>query len=699
MSKADDPSRDLATPVQFLKGGGPERAKRLAKIGLRTARDLVFHLPRSYEDLTEIRTIATMVSGETNSIVGVVEESNLREIGPERSILTLLLKDDQEYLRCTWFNQPFLHAKLSPGQRLLVSGTAKLKAGRWEMTHPTTKVLGDSVSALGQVIPVYSLTEGVNQTQMRRLVHLAVDECSEMIPEVFPEFFLQEKNLLGIGEALREIHGPQSMELLELARQRLIYQELLILQLAVAMQRERMQSSPAPQMEVSPKVDARIRRRFPFQLTDDQNAAIDDIVADLTKSFPMNRLLQGEVGSGKTVVAEYAMLASVAVGRQAVLMAPTDVLARQHLKTLKRDLAESQVAIGMLTGSLTAAQRRDLIERTAENEIDIIVGTQAIAHALESKELRIPKLGLVIIDEQHKFGVRQRAQLKQAGVDAHYLVMTATPIPRTVAISLFGELDVSSLRQAPPGRQPVRTYISEEGQREQWWEFFRRKLDEGRQGYVVVPLVEENDESDGMVRSLQQAFEELASDRLESYRLDLIHGRMGGAEKEDVMAKFHRGETQVLVATTVVEVGVDVPNATLMTIENGERFGLAQLHQLRGRISRGVRPGYLCVFASPENEQAGDRLAAFAETNDGFELAEIDFNLRGPGDMFGVRQHGLPPFRIANLQRDAEVVLGARGDARRLVANDPELRDDAWRNVREMVIRRFGDALDLGDVG
>ena len=305
----------------------------------------------------------------------------------------------------------------------------------------------------------------------------------------------------------------------------------------------------------------------------------------------------------------------------------------------------------------------------------------------------------MIIDEQHKFGVRQRAQLKQAGVDAHYLVMTATPIPRTVAISLFGELDVSSLRQAPPGRQPVRTYISEEGQREQWWEFFRRKLDEGRQGYVVVPLVEENDESDGMVRSLQQAFEELASDRLESYRLDLIHGRMGGAEKEDVMAKFHRGETQVLVATTVVEVGVDVPNATLMTIENGERFGLAQLHQLRGRISRGVRPGYLCVFASPENEQAGDRLAAFAETNDGFELAEIDFNLRGPGDMFGVRQHGLPPFRIANLQRDAEVVLGARGDARRLVANDPELRDDAWRNVREMVIRRFGDALDLGDVG
>ncbi len=699
MSKANDASQDLATPVQFLKGGGPDRAKRLAKVGLRTARDLLFYLPRSYEDLTKIRTIATMIAGETNSIVGVVDESDLREIGRDRSILSVLIKDDNEYLRCTWFNQPFLHAKLRTGQKLLISGTAKLKAGRWEMTHPKTKLLGDADAAQGQVVPVYSLTEGVNQTQMRRLVHLAVDEYAEMIPEVFPEPFLAEKSLLGIGETLREIHGPQCPELLEQARRRLIYQELLILQLAVAIQRQRMQASPAPQMEVSPKIDSRIRRRFPFPLTEDQNSAIDDIVADLAKPTPMNRLVQGEVGSGKTVVAEYAMLASVALGRQAVMMAPTDVLARQHLKTLERDLAESQVAIGMLTGSLTPAQRRDLIRAAAEEEIDILVGTQAIAHALESSELQIPKLGLVIIDEQHKFGVRQRAQLKKAGVDAHYLVMTATPIPRTVAISLFGDLDVSSLRKPPPGRQTVHSYIGEESQREKWWEFFRRKLDEGSQGYVIVPLIEETDDTDGGVRSLQQAFEELASDRLESYRLGLLHGRMGGDEKEDVMSRFHRGETQVLVATTVVEVGVDVPNATLMTIENGERFGLAQLHQLRGRISRGARPGYLCVFAAPESEQASERLTAFAATNNGFELAEIDFKLRGPGDIFGVRQHGMPPFRIANLQRDGEIVKTAREDARRLIDADPELTDKAWRKVREMVFRRFGEALDLGDVG
>ena len=369
------------------------------------------------------------------------------------------------------------------------------------------------------------------------------------------------------------------------------------------------------------------------------------------------------------------------------------MLTRQHTQTLEISLRESKVRIGLLTGSITGIQRKETLEKVSRGEIDLLVGT----HAIVTEDVKFAKLGLVIIDEQHKFGVRQRAMLKQSGLDPHYLVMTATPIPRTVSMTLFGDLDVSTLRELPPGRQQVHTYLGDESRRDQWWDFFSKKLREGRQGFVITPLVEQSDTID--VASLQQSFEALANGPLDPFRLDLVHGRLPAAEKTAAMQRFRSGKTQVLVATSVVEVGIDIPNATLMTIEGGERFGLAQLHQLRGRISRGTFPGYLCVFADPQTEPAQKRLEALAGTTDGFELAEIDFQLRGPGDLFATQQHGLPPLRIADLLRDGEVVTEARRDAQGIIAKDPQLQHPSLNLLKQMVLRRYGRELQLSDVG
>jgi ATP-dependent DNA helicase RecG len=446
-------------------------------------------------------------------------------------------------------------------------------------------------------------------------------------------------------------------------------------------------------LEATAQIDARIRRLFPFELTEGQRQAMAEIGADMGRPQPMNRLLQGDVGSGKTVVALYALLLAVAHGYQAVLMAPTEILARQHALTIRRFLTGSQVRRAELIGGMRPKLRAAVLEEIAAGRIDLIVGTQAILQ----EDVRFAKLGLVVIDEQHRFGVRQRAALKHSGPDPHYLVMTATPIPRTITMTLFGDLDVSTLNDSPPGRQKVNTYLAGDQRRERWWEFVRKKLKEGRQGYVVVPLVEESEQSTAV--SLQETYEALANGELEAFRLGLIHGRMTSEEKDVVMDRFRQGEIQVLVCTSVVEVGVDVPNATLMTIESGERFGLAQLHQLRGRISRGKYPGFCCVFAAPQSEESQERLKALESSSDGFQLAEIDFRLRGPGELFGTRQHGLPPLRVADLLRDTELLTEARRDALALVAADPGLMLPQNLALRQRMLARYGKALDLGDVG
>jgi ATP-dependent DNA helicase RecG len=585
----------------------------------------------------------------------------------------------------------------------------------------------DEVPA-AKMLPVYPLTEGLVQWQMRKIVRGALESHTGLLDEVFPEDYLREHDLWPLEWALPRIHFPDDPQSLQHARRRLVYQELFILQLALAVRRQQQHDQRrGPRLEATARIDARICALFPFELTAAQQTAIAEIAADMAGPLPMHRLLQGDVGSGKTVVAVYAMLLAVAHGYQAVLMVPTEVLARQHALTLERMLAASRVRQVQLTGGLGASQRANLLEKIAAGEVDVIIGTQAILE----EDVSFARLGLVVIDEQHKFGVRQRARLKSSGrktaagstspfaagaaahdvppadppidlvglpgLDPHYLVMTATPIPRSLTMTLFGDLDLSTLRDSPPGRQAVNTYLAEEGQRAKWWDFFRKKLREGRQGYVVTPLVEESETIEAV--SLDQVYETLANGELEAFRLGMIHGRMTPAEKDAVMDGFRGGAIQVLVSTSVIEVGVDVPNATLMTIESGHYFGLAQLHQLRGRISRGRFPGFCCVFGDPQTDESRQRLRAFVASTDGFDLAETDFRIRGPGDIFGAKQHGLPPLRIADLLRDQAVLEEARRDAQAFVAADPGLAREEHAKLRQMVLIRYGTALELGDVG
>jgi ATP-dependent DNA helicase RecG len=649
--------------------------------------------------MSELRGIEQLEERKLASVVGVIDEVDLRSTSPGKSILGVLVKQGTSYLRCLWFNQPWMREKLPEGRRVLASGEPKQEGLRWEMVHPRVELLADDEDApAGRILPVYSLTEGINQSQMRRIVSGVVESHAGFVDDVFPDDFLDAHHLWPIRAALPQIHLPESEASLEQARRRFIYQELLVLQLALAIRRWRLaHQRQAPPLPASSKIDSRITRLFPFELTNGQRQAIDEIAADMGRPFPMNRLLQGDVGSGKTVVAMYAMLLAVAHGYQAALMAPTEILARQHLQTLATALAASKVRLALLTGSLSQAERSETLDKVAAGEVDIVIGTHAVTHAVAKSGVEFKKLGLVVIDEQHKFGVRQRAALKKAGVDPHYLVMTATPIPRTVGMTLFGDLDVSTLREPPPGRQAVHSYLATDEQRMRWWHFFRQKLDEGRQAYVIAPLVEESEAIEAA--NVQATFESLSRGELKNYRLGLVHGRLTPAEKDSTMQAFRSGRIQVLVATSVVEVGVDVPNATLMTIEGGERFGLAQLHQLRGRISRGAHPGYLCVFANPANDEVQERLDAFTKTADGFALAELDFDLRGPGDLFGTKQHGLAPLRIADLRRDEKIVEEARRDAQALIASDPELANPPFARLRRMVFHRYGEALDLGDVG
>ncbi len=685
----------LDTPIKFLKGVGPVREALFHKLGLRTVRDALFYFPRDYEDLTSLSRVADLQDGALVSLRGEIVEVEHRGTSSGGTVTGALLRQEGDYVRAVWFNQPYMAQRLRQGQWVLFSGIVKRRGLVWELPHPRVQWLEatDDDKSAGKLVPVYRLCEGLKQRHVRRALEHAVAEYTGELEEIFPPEYLARHNLLPLRQALPQLHFPENTEQLDAARRRFVYQELLMMQLALALKRARQQRGQSPKLEATGLIDARIRRLIPFELTAGQVQAIGEIAADLARDVPMNRLLQGDVGSGKTVVAVYAMLLAVAHRHQAAIMAPTEILARQHWQTLTRLLAGSEVTITLLTGGLTARQRQDALIAIAAGKVDLVVGTQALVQ----EDVVFNKLGVVVIDEQHKFGVLQRASLKGAGLQPHYLVMTATPIPRTVTMTQYGDLDVSILRDSPPGRQPVHTYLAAEEQRPKWWDFFRRKLREGRQGYVVTPRVEA-DEAESFA-SVEEHFEALANGELEEFRLGLVHGRLSPEEKDEQMDRFRRGELNVLVCTTVVEVGVDVPEATLMTIEHGEKFGLSQLHQLRGRISRGRFPGYCAVFADSKTDESKERLEAFVSTTDGFRLAELDFAQRGPGDLFGTRQHGLPPLRVADLTRDAAPLEEARNDAAAIIAADPQLAQPDHALLRQRVLARYGPTLDLGDVG
>ena len=703
MSKAEPSPPDakksaveiLATPAQYLHAVGERRAPLLARMGIYTLRDVLFNFPRDYQDFTQLRSVDQFEENTPLSFRGTIVEIDSRMTGGGKTMLGVLIEQEADQVRALWFNMPYMQRKLSQGQHVLLSGKARKSGQRWEMVHPRVEILDDETQmAQGRMLAVYSLTEGLNQAEMRRIEVAAVDEYASILDEVFPEEYMQQRGLLPIHEALRDIHHPDDAKQLDKARERFVYQELLVLQLALALRRAvTLNQCSAPQLEATAKIDGRIRRLFPFDLTKGQETAIEDIMRDMNQPYPMNRLLQGDVGSGKTVVAIYAVLLAVAHGHQAAIMAPTEILARQHYRVLGKFLEASHVRTGMLTGTITASARKQVVAGVAAGTLDVVIGTQALIQS----DIQFANLGLVVIDEQHKFGVRQRAGLREAGSSPHYLVMTATPIPRSIAMTMFADLEVSTIRDHPPGRQKISTYLAEPNQRLKWWEFVRKKLDEGRQAFVIAPLVEESEQID--VANVESTYRELSEGQLKGYRLGLIHGRMSGAEKDAAMADFHDGKIQVLVSTSVVEVGIDVHNASLMTIEGAERFGLAALHQLRGRIGRGNHPGFCTLFANPSTEDSQKRLESFVASTDGFELAEVDFALRGPGNLLGTEQHGLPPLRIADLVRDQSVVEVARSDAQEMVAADPGLRDARHNRLRKMVITRYGKELDLGDVG
>jgi ATP-dependent DNA helicase RecG len=685
----------LNTPVAQVRGVGGNWVELLARLGLRTASDLLFNFPRDYLDLSHERPIVKLEEGVLQTVRGTVVEVAAVNSGFGKSRVAILLQDKTGHLRATWFNQPFMRAKFREGQALLLTAKPRMRGMMWEMSHPQVTYLAEeeTVAEGRKMLPVYSLTEGLSQYRLRRIVEAAVHQFADVPEEVFPPELLDRYSLLPLTTAIRQIHAPDDAESLARARRRFIFQELLVLQLALSIRRAQQHLLHAPVLPATTKIDARIRRLLPFELTPSQEAAVAEVAADLARERPMNRLLQGDVGSGKTIVALYAMLVAVAHGKQAALMAPTEILARQHADTLAAMLEASRVRYVVLAGGTPKREREELLAQIAAGEIDVVLGT----HAVIQEGVRFHELGLVVVDEQHKFGVRQRAALRQADKSPHYLVMTATPIPRTVAMTLYGDLEVSTLTELPAGRQQVNTYLVEREKEAGWWQFVRDRLREGRQAYVVAPLVDESESISAP--SVAAAFEQLTNGELEAFRMELVHGRMSPAEKQAVMESFRDGETQVLVSTSVIEVGVDVPNATVMTIAGAERFGLAQLHQFRGRVGRGNHPGFCGVLVPEPSEASRERLQAFANSTDGFALAELDFTMRGPGDLFGTQQHGLPPLRIADLERDRDTLEEARREARFLIAADPGLELPQHAKLRRQMLTRYGQALDISDVG
>ena len=684
----------LLTPVERLPGVGSPLARLLERLGLRTAADLLFNFPRRYEDYTELTELAQLEVGTTCSVVANVREVDQRVTASGKHVQYVLLEQNRHFLRAIWFNLPYMEKRFQVGQVLHLRGTVKENGGRFEMLQPHYKVLEPGETGVEKkLLPVYPLTEGLKQWQLRKITERVIAEYTGLVEEALPEPVRQELALYPIGEAIEQVHFPATAATAEEARRRLVVQELLVLQLALAMRRhQHAQGQTALPLPLTGKIRDRILGRMPFELTEYQQQAFAEIAADMDRAVPMNRLLHGDVGSGKTAVALCAILLAVAHGAQTALMAPTEILARQHDRTIREILRNSRVRIALWTGS--TAHRQSLAEKIAAGEVDIVVGTQAIVQS----ELAFAKLGLVVIDEQHKFGVKQRSNLRQLSPTVpHYLVMTATPIPRTISMTVFGDLDVSALRRPERLRAPVHTYLGTDATRDKWWDFVVKKLREGRQAYVIAPRVETDD--DVAAASAERLYERLSNGPLAAFKLDLLHGRQSAEEKDAALRAFAAGQTQVLVATSVVEVGIDVPNATIMTIESAERFGLSQLHQLRGRVSRGVHPGFVCCFSTSDNPEENDRLKAFRETNDGFELAEIDLRIRGPGNLFSTQQTGFPPLRIADLVRDAGLLQQVRELGTRIIAADPELQAEEHTRLRQLVMARYGQSLQLGNVG
>lgn len=690
-NRSPRPMRSLDEPVTCLHGVSNTYAKRLERLGVLSVRDLLFLIPRRYDDFSALKTIEQLKYGEEVTLIATVWDAKTRQARNGLHITTCILADRSGTIEVTWFNQPYLTNRLHPGREIVVSGKVEEYLGRLTFQSPAWEPLEREQLNTGRLVPVYPLTEGITDRWLRRLIKTALDTFANQIPDPLPAPLRAQEKLLDLSSALQSIHFPRDRSAIEQARRRLCFEEFLLIQVGVLRKRQLWQSRrsrPLPRNALA----ERFLASLPFQLTAAQQRALNHISTDLESGVPMSRLLQGDVGSGKTVVAVAAMLQAVAAGHQAALMAPTEILAGQHFETVCRligDLAinpggqaEEPVRVALLTGSLKPREKAEVRDAISGGQVDIVIGT----HALIQEAVQFSKLGLVVVDEQHRFGVEQRSGLRHKGdgdLVPHLLVMTATPIPRTLALTIYGDLDVTIIDELPPNRQQVLTYLVAPRERERAYQFVRKQIEQEYQAFIICPLVEESDKLEA--KSATEEYERLQEEVFPDLRLALLHGRMKSEEKEDVMSAFRNGDYDILISTAVVEVGIDIPNASIMMIEGANRFGLAQLHQFRGRVGRGQAQSYCLLLSDSAAEEAMTRLQVVEKTANGFALAEEDLRMRGPGEFFGTRQSGLPDLRVAGLS-DSRILEDARRAARALFEADPGLEQPANRLLRQRVL-------------
>ena len=726
---------NLKTPARYIKGVGPKRGELLSRIGIETIGDILYYLPKRYEDRSNIIPIKDLKAGENQTIQGEIIVSGLRRAKSGMPIFQIAITDSTGIIHAIWFNQPYLKDLLKKGDKVILYGRVD-RYDKLQIVQPEYEIIAeeeiassrlnaqpnrggtrnDEVSSLnvGRIVPIYAMTAQLTQKYLRSLIFKTIAEYSKLLTERLPTYMIAREKLVDIRFAMRNIHFPVKFEMLEKAYKRIVFEEFLILQLALAIRKmDAGHFHAGSGKAMAPgKLLEEFKRALPFELTEGQKNAIAEIERDMSGTKPMNRLLEGDVGSGKTIVAAHALTLAAQNGFQAVLMAPTEVLARQHFIVLSELLMPLGINIVLLLGGIDPKARQALYSEIKEGVINVVVGT----HAIIQEGVEFKKLGVAIIDEQHKFGVEQRALLRNKGLkginkgsegidkgeNPHVLVMTATPIPRTLALTVYGDLDISIIKELPKGRKPIVTYWVEEGKRDEMYEFAREELKKGRQVYVVCPLIDRRSSfviRDSYKATAVETFERLRDEVFTEYEVGLLHGRMNSKDKEKIMRDFKKGKIKVLVSTIVIEVGIDVPNASVMLIENAERFGLAQLHQLRGRIGRGDHESYCILLSEPGTEAAVERLKAIEGTLDGFEIAEVDMDIRGPGELFGTRQHGLPEIRFGNIAKDIGIMEAARKEAFALVARDPGLREEHHQPLKRALGERFRGKMELIRVG
>ncbi len=674
----------LENSVQYLKGIGPKKANLLNKIGIRTIEDIIYHFPRAYEDRRNLKKISALENGEKANLRVVICGAP-RKYRPQRnmSIIKLPAKDETGFIYLTWFNQDYIISNINIGDIININGRVKKIGNQIEMQNPEYEKYEESGKKIGRIVPIYQLTEKLSNNELTKIVEYTLANYLDYTIDVIPQNIIDELELFSFNEAIKNIHFPKDRVSYKKAKERLVFEELLLLQLGLLIIKRKNTVNNKGIMFSKNDETQKLIELLPYKLTSAQIRVFNEISMDMESPKQMNRLVQGDVGSGKTIIAVLSMLKAYNSGFQSVMMAPTEILATQHYESVNALFDKFNINCQLLTSNITGKKRMEILREIEKGEIHVIIGT----HAVLQENVNFHKLGLAITDEQHRFGVRQRATLSLKGNNPDILVMTATPIPRTLALILYGDLEVSIIDELPAGRKKIKTYIASGEMKKRVYSFIREQIKKGRQAYIVCPLIEESDSI--KAQSANELYEILKSSSLSDLRLGLLHGQMKAAEKDSIMTKFKSGEIDILVSTTVIEVGVNVPNANIMLIENAERFGLAQLHQLRGRVGRGNYQSYCILINESKSKIAKERMYIMEKTNDGFVIAEKDLQIRGPGEFFGTRQHGLPELKIANLFSDINTLKIAQSIAFRLLESDPSLSSNNNKMIKERILKLF----------